>query len=194
MAGHRAFWVDDRYDRERGRGGGAGRYAGRFWDEIGEFDGAWGDIAPVTFCCAAWRVATPPVTDPGLVRWHRRILSAKCVRNTWDGSLTARVRLVAPLPAPLAASREWWRDRGWQGWPEIFGQFVKPAEQDLAKAPHLRATVQVDAPVPLDRLPAAPGGPGPAAAETAYRAVAVIVAELDELIAPIVARLESAPS
>ncbi|MFB4315524.1 hypothetical protein [Actinomadura sp. 21ATH] len=195
MGGHRAFRLDERSDRERARFG-KGFYVERLWANIGEFDGAWGDIAPVAFCCAAWRIATPPLSDPGLVRWHRRILSAECVRNAWDGSMTARVTLVSPPPAALTTSREWWRDRGWQGWPEIFGQFVEPAERDVAKAPHLRATLQVEAPVPLDRLPAAPESMTDhpeEIAETAYRALAVMVAELNELLTPIVARLEDAP-
>ncbi|GAA3987295.1 hypothetical protein GCM10023085_81710 [Actinomadura viridis] len=201
MTGRQAFWLDERFDRERATLG-TGLYAERLWANLGEFDGAWGDIAPVTFCCAAWRVATPPFMEPGYVRWHRRILEASCVRNTWDGSMTAQVTLVSPPPASLTGSREWWRDRGWQGWPEVFGQFVEPAEQDLAKAPHLRATLRVDAPVPLDRLPAAPEGPGdldgPARpgefAETAHRALVVMVAELNELLMPIIAQLEDARS
>ena len=182
--------------RSRGAGG---RYSERLWEHIGEFDGAWGDIAPVAFCCAAWRVATPPISEPGFVRWHRRVLSASLVRNTWDGSPTARIALAAPPPAALAASRDWWRDRGRQGRPEVLGQFVEPAERDLAKVPYLRTTVRVDAPVPLDRLPAAPEMPtGPRrrdeAAEAAHRALVVVVAELNELLGPVLARLDAGVS
>ncbi|MQY06427.1 hypothetical protein [Actinomadura macrotermitis] len=183
------FWLDTRYDREAGRDA-AGRYAEMLAANIAEFDGTWGDIAPVGFACAAWRVATPPISSPGLVRWHRRVLSASCVRNTWDGSMTARVTLVSPLPEPLTANRTWWRDRGWQGWPEIFGQFVEPAQQDLAKAPHVRATLLVDAPLPLEGLPAAPDGPDDDPADAAHRALAVMVAGLNELLSPLVAQLE----
>ena len=129
MTGQRLFWIDDRYaDLPRD------------------------DIAPAPSAAppGGWPPRRSPI--PGWCGGTWRVLSAGCVRNTWDRSLTARVR-PAPPPAALAASREWWRDRGWQGRPEIFGQFVEPAEQDLAKAPHLRATVQVDAPVPLDPCP-----------------------------------------
>jgi hypothetical protein len=197
MGAREAFWLDERYDRAQAIGG-AGRYAQRLWANIGEFEGAWGDIAPVTFCCAAWRVATPPISEPGFVRWHRLVLSASLDRNTWDGSMTARVTLVAPPPAALTASRDWWRDRGWQGWPKVLGQVVEPTDEDLAKTPYLRTSVQVDAPVPLDRLPAAPDPPtGPywadEAVESAHRALVVIVAELNALLGPIVARLDAAP-
>lgn len=189
MAGQQVFWIDGRADRERARDG-VSHYSERVWENIGEFDGVWGDIAPVAFACAAWRIATPPLTSPGVVRWHRRILSASCVRNGWDGSLTARVTLVSPLPAALTVSRDWWRDRGWRGWPEIFGQFVEPAEQDLAKVPHLRPTLLVDAPVPLEDLPATPDEPTRDLAETAHRALVVLVRELNDILAPIVTQLE----
>ncbi|MEV4460920.1 hypothetical protein ACWEQG_26405 [Microbispora sp. NPDC004025] len=193
MAGQQAFWIDGRSDRERVRYGGVSHYSERVWENIGEFEGVWGDIAPVAFACAAWRIATPPLTSPGFVRWHRRILSASCERNTWDGSLTARVTIVSPQPAALTVSRDWWRDRGWRGWPEIFGQFVEPAEQDLAKVPHLRPTLLVDAPVPLEDLPAAPDGPAHDLAETAHRALTVLVRELNDLLAPVIAHLEQPP-
>jgi hypothetical protein len=198
MGARQAVWIDERYDRAHGAGG-SGRYAQRLWANIGEFEGAWGDIAPVRFCCAAWRIAIPPITDPGFVRWHRRVLSASLLRNSWDGSMIARVALVSPPPAGLTVSRDWWQDRGWQGWPKVLGQVVDPTDQDLAKAPYLRTTVQVDAPVPLERLPAAPETPaGPRrpdeVAETAHRALVVLVAELNALLTPIIARLDAEPA
>ncbi len=84
------------------------------------------------------------------------MLTATCDRNPWDGGLAARVTLAAPLPAELTWSRQWWRDRGWRDWPQMFGQFVVPTEQDVARGPYLRATLIVEAPFPLDGLPAAP--------------------------------------
>ncbi|RFS81990.1 hypothetical protein D0T12_30295 [Actinomadura spongiicola] len=192
MSTQQAFWLDNRHDREAGESG-AGRYAETLFANLGEFEGTWGDIAPVSFACAAWRVATPPISSPGLVRWHRRVLSVSCVRNTWDGSLTAGVTLVSPLPDALQTTRTWWRDRGWQGWPEVFGQFVEPAQQDLAKVPYARATLLVDAPLPLEGLPAAPDDPDDHLVDTAHRALTVMVAGLNELLTPIITQLESAP-
>ena len=189
MGGQQVFWTDDRFDRTHSRDS-LGRYGEQIWRNLGEFDDSWGDIAPVEFACAAWRVAIPPVTSPGYVRWHRRILSASCVRNTWDGSLLARVSLVSKLPQALTGSRVWQRDRGWQDWAEVFGQFVEPTEQDLAKAPHLRATLMVDAPLPLDRLPTAPEGPDEHLVATAQRAVTVLVDELNELLVSVIAGLD----
>ena len=73
----------------------------RFHQDL--FADAWGDIAPVEFATVAWRIATPPlVTGAAYVRWHRRVLSAEAVRNPWDGTLLARVQLVAPSPVNLA--------------------------------------------------------------------------------------------
>lgn len=195
MGEHEAFWIDHESDRERERGtaaGGSGPYTERVRLGIAEFEAAWGDIAPVTFACAAWRLATTPA--PGLVRWHRRILSATCDRNGWDGTLTARLSLVSPLPAELTGSREWWRDRGWREWPQTFGQYLEPTERDLSRAPFLRTTLLIDAPLPLDGLPPAPDGPSGALPDIARIAVTAIVRQLNQLINPIIHRLETAES
>jgi hypothetical protein len=189
LSEHAAFWIDHEYDRERADDG-ISRYGAHVRSNLDEFSGSWGDIAPVAFACAAWRLATPPVLSPGYVRWHRRVLDASCVRNSWDGTLTAQVNLVSPWPAALTWSRDWWQDRGWQDWPEVFGQFVEPAERDLAKIPYLRASLLVEGPVPLDDLPGAPEGPGDDIEGTARRAVIVLVKELNELVSPLLRQLD----
>lgn len=189
MGLHEAFWIDHDYDRERVHGG---RFEAHLQANLSLFADAWGDIAPVSFACSAWRLATEPSLTPGYVRWHRRILHATCTRNEWDGSLTAHAVLVSPLPAELTESRDWWRDRGWREWPQTFGQFLDPTDQDLSRSPHLRTTLLVDAPVPLDHLPPAPDGPAADVAGTARRAVTVLVQELNDLLTPVVRRLESA--
>ncbi|MGI5270145.1 hypothetical protein ACQEUU_13415 [Nonomuraea sp. CA-218870] len=178
----RAFWVDQDFDRDRD-----GRYAVHVRKNLDAFD--WGDIAPVRFACAAWELATPPSLSPGYVRWDRRVLEATCVRNTWDGSLNARVRLVSPLPAQLTSSRAWWRDRGWLDWQETFGQYVEPSQQDLARHPFLRACLLVEAPVPLDDLPPEPEGPHDEVEQSAVRAVTVLTRELNALLAPVLEQL-----
>lgn len=189
MAEHEAFWIDRGYDRERAADG-PSRYAEQVRRNVAAFDGCWGDIAPVTFACAAWRLAITP--EPPYVRRHRRILSAACDRNPWDGGLTVHALLVAPLPARLTASREWWRDRGWRDWPQSFGQYLEPTDRDLTRSPFLRATLLVDAPVPLGALPPAPDGPSDTLADTAALAVAALIRELNELLSPIIRRLETA--
>jgi hypothetical protein len=167
------------------------RYAELVRRELDQFADTLDDIAPVAFACIAWRLATPPALVPAHVGWHRRILSATCERNEWDGSLTARVDLVAPLPAPLTASRTWWHDRGWRGWPELFGQYVEPTAQDLSRSPHVRATLRLEAPVPLAGLPMPPDDPDEV--ETAaQRAVTVLVRELNELVGPVIDQLDQA--
>jgi hypothetical protein len=157
---------------------------------VGEFAGAWGDIAPVTFAVVAWRLAT--TLQPGYVRRHPRVVSATCSRNPWDGGLTCDVTLVSGWPAELTWSRQWGRDRGWRDWPQLFGQYVAPSEQDLTRSPHLRASLLVQAPVRLDDLPPAPDGPGGDDVEQLARiAVTVLVRELNELLSPIVDQLET---
>jgi hypothetical protein len=182
-----AFWLDDRGLAQPG----AERLAELVEAHLGEFDGVWGDIAPVAFACAAWRVATPPIADPGLVRRHRRVLSARCERNSWDGSLKGHIAIAAPLPAALSVSRTWWRDRGWQQWPQLFGQFVEPAEADLAKVPFIRPVLHLDVPIPLHDLPPAPERPGRHVAGIAQRALLVLTRELDRLVGPVLAPLDA---
>jgi hypothetical protein len=132
--------------------------------------------------------------SPGYVRWHRRIMSATCLRSPWDGSLTCEVNLVSAWPAELTWTKQWCRDRGWRDWPQLFGQYVPPSEQDLTRSPHLRASLLVQAPVRLDDLPAAPDGPDRPDGEleqTARRAVTVLVRELNELLTPMVGQLDA---
>jgi hypothetical protein len=194
VSSHEAFWIDQDYDREQTRDGNS-RYAEQIRRHLGDFAATWGDISPVGFACVAWRLATAPALTPGYVRWHRRVLDATCLASPWDGTLSARVTLVSPWPNALTSSRTWWHDRGWRDWPETFGQFLQPADQELAKNAHLRASLLAEAPIPFDELPAAPEGPDADIAELARRAVIVLTRELNDLLAPVVQRLDGvAPS
>ncbi|SNY54479.1 hypothetical protein [Paractinoplanes atraurantiacus] len=179
-------WIDRQYDRENG-----GRFAEHVLAGAKEFAGCWGDISPVGFACVAWGLATAPRLDPGYVRLHRRVLAADCVRNEWDGSLTVQVRLVAPWPEALAGDQVWQQDRGWRGWPETFGQFLQPSQEELSRVPHVRSALLVDAPVQLGALPPVPDGPGPAMVDLAERAVTVLVREVNDLLGPMLTRLEA---
>ena len=189
MREREAFWINHDYDRERAEDG-ESRYGSFVTDNVRRFKDTWGDIAPVEFTCVAWHLATAPMLDPGYVRMHSRILDAVCMRNGWDGGLTARVRIVSPWPAALTASRDWWHDRGWRDWPEVFGQFVEPAEESLSRVPYLRASLLVEAPVSLVELPPVPEQPGQVA-EHASRAVTVVVRELNDLLVPVLRRLDA---
>jgi hypothetical protein len=184
------FWIDHGYDRERAAVG-VSRFADHVAGNLDAFTDTFGDISPVGFACVAWELATPPALSPGYVRAHRRVLEAVCVRNQYDGGLGVRVSLVAPWPAELTATRAWTHDQGWRGWPVVMGQYVQPPARDTARAPHARATLLVEAPVPLDSLPAAPDD-ATAVGDTAVRAVSVLVRELNSLLAPMVRQLEPA--
>jgi hypothetical protein len=188
MATRYAFWLDDSFDREHAADG-ASRYAAEVRQRMDAFADAWGDIAPVTFAVTAWRVATR--LSPPYVRWHRRIVSATCLRSPWDGSLTCDLTVVSPWPAELTWTKQWEHDRGWRDWPQLFGQSVAPSARDLTRSPHLRAALRVQAPVPLDNLPPAPEGPDDDVAQAARRAVSVLVRELNELLIPLIDQLEA---
>lgn len=187
----RVFWIDHGYDRERAASS-VGRYAAHVAANVAAFTDTFGDISPVGFACVAWRLATEPSLSPGYVRAHRRVLEAACVRNGYDGGLGCRVSLVAPWPAELTASRAWGHDQGWRDWPVVLGQYVQPPERDTARVPHARATLLVEAPLPLGDLPSAPEDGTGELAEAATRAVTVLVRELNGLLAPMVRQLEPA--
>ncbi|GAA5187398.1 hypothetical protein GCM10023322_35680 [Rugosimonospora acidiphila] len=182
-------WIDRQYDRGSATAG-SGRFVEHVRRNAGEFDDCWGDISPVRFACTVWRLATVPRLDPGYVRFHRRILSAECARNEWDGSLLARVQVAGPVPEALSRSRVWTQDRGWRGWPTTFGQFLAPSQRELSRFPHVRPVLLVDAPLPLEQLPPVPDAPPPDLPELAERTVGVLVRELDGLLAPMVSACE----
>ncbi len=189
VAAPSVFWLDEAYDREHAPDQ-VSRYGAEVRGRPGEFTGTWDDISPVPFTVTAWQLATS--LTPAYVRWHRRITAAMCRSSPWDGSLICEVAVVAPWPAELSRNKTWCRDRGWRDWPQLFGQFALPSGRDLARAPHLRASLAIQAPVPLDRLPPAPAGPADDAPETARRAVAAVVRELNELLAPMISQLDAA--
>lgn len=188
VATQQAFWLDEQYDRERAPDG-RSRYGAEVRRRADEFATSWGDISPVSFAVTAWRLAT--VLSPGYVRWHRRILSATCTRNPWDGSLIGEATIAAGWPAELTWSRQWTRDNGWRNWPQVFGQYVSPADEDVARVPHARAMLLVETPVPLADLPAAPDGLDDALEATARHAVAVLVRELNDLLTPMIGQLDA---
>jgi hypothetical protein len=188
MAALRVFWLDEGYDREHAADG-ASRYAAEARARSGELTCTWDGISPVPFTVTAWRLATSLM--PAYVRWHRRITAATCRCSPWDGSLTCEVSVVAPWPSELARGGLWRQDRGWRDWPQLFGQYVPPSEQDLARAPHLRAALLIQAPIPLDRVPPVPAGPEGDVAATAHLAVAAVARELNDLLAPVISQLEA---
>ncbi|WP_431955608.1 hypothetical protein [Nocardia lijiangensis] len=186
-----AFWIDRQYDRESA-GDGQSRFGRHVERHAADFADCWGDIAPVSFACVAWRLATPPHLEPGFARFHHRVLSADCLRNPWDGTLIARLSIVSPWPDVLSSSRVWGRDRGWRGWPETFGQYLAPSHEEISRNPYARATLLIDAPISLDELPAPPDARTSELVGLADRAVTVITRELNELLVPMLTALDTA--
>jgi hypothetical protein len=191
MVAPQVFWLDEAYDREHAPDG-VSRYGAEVRARAHEFAGTWGHISPVPFTVIAWQLAAS--LTPAYVRWHQRVTAAACLCSPWDGSLICEVSVVAPWPAGLARTRLWCQDRGWRDWPQLFGQYLPPSEQDLTRAPHLRASLLIQAPIPLDRLPPAPAGPARDAPGTARRAVAAVARELSDLLAPMIEQLETTAS
>jgi hypothetical protein len=187
-----AFWVDRDYDRSHASDG-ISRYGAYLRDVAFE---PWTDHdQAVEWAAFAWRRATGPVMSPGYVRYHPRVLAARLERSGWDGSLAAAVNLVSSWPeefkAPVARGLMLGdRDAFWQDWPiECLGDTVsyyEPSEADVAARPYLLATVSLQFTVPPAALPEPPATPA-ALLSAGQQALAVVVAELNRTVGPVLA-------
>jgi hypothetical protein len=188
-----AFWVDRDDDRERASDG-ISRYGAYLRDAAFE---PWTDHDhAVEWAVFAWQRATGPVMSPGYVRYHPRVLAARLERSGWDGSLVAGVNLVSLWPAEIKtvltrAVRLGDRDAYWQDWPnEYLGggtvSYYEPSEADLAARPYLLATLSLQFTVPSAALPDPPATPT-ALLSAGQHAVAVVIAELNRIVGPVLA-------
>jgi hypothetical protein len=186
------FWVDRDYDRAHASDG-ISRYGAYLRDVAFE---PWTDHDRVVEWAAfAWRRATGPVMSPGYVRYHPRVLAAQLERSSWDGSLAAAVTFISSWPeelkAPVARGLKLGDgDAFWQDWPiECLGDAVsyyEPSEADVAARPYLLATIGLQFTVPLAEVMDPPATPA-ALLSAGQQAVAVVVAELNRIVGPVLA-------
>jgi hypothetical protein len=185
------FWVDRDYDREHASDS-ISRYGAYLRDA--SFD-PWTDHdQAVEWAVFAWQRATGPVMSPGYVRYHPKVLAARLERSGWDGSLVAVVDLVSCWPEQLKTAlarglRLGGRDAYWQDWPgENRGgdtiSYHEPSAADVAARPYLLATVSLQFTVPSAELPELPATPA-ALLGAGQQAVAVVVAELNQIVGPV---------
>jgi hypothetical protein len=197
---HPAFWVDRDYDQEHASDG-ISRYGAYLRDAAFE---AWTDHdQAVEWAVFAWERATGPVMSPGYVRYHPRVLGARLERSGWDGGLVAGVTSVSAWPEQLTralarAVRLGDREAYWQDWPaEYRGSgpacYYEPGEADIAVRPYLLTTVSAQFTV---RPAALPDPPATSAArlEAGRQAVAVVLAELNRVVGPVLGAVCGHPS
>ena len=185
-----AFWIDRDYDREYASDG-ISRY-GAYLREV-TFEPWTDDDQAVEWAVFAWRRATGPVMSPGYVRYHPRVLAAQLERSSWDGSLAAAVTLISSRPQELKTAQACRLKLGdrqayWQDWPiECLGDTVsyhEPSDADVAARPYLLATVSLQFTVPSAALPEPPATSA-ALLSAGLQAVAVVVAELNRIVGPV---------
>ena len=187
-----AFWVDRDYDRAHASDD-TSRYGAYLRDATFE---PWTDHdQAVEWAAFAWRRATGPVMSPGYVRYHPRVLAAQLERSGWDGSLAAAVTLISSRPEELKTPQARGlklgdREAYWQDWPiECLGDtasYHEPSEADVAARPYLLATVGLQFTVPSAALPEPPATSA-ALLSAGLQAVAVVVAELNRIVGPVLA-------
>jgi hypothetical protein len=194
-----AFWVDRDYDREHASDG-ISRYGVYLRDAAFE---PWTDHdQAVEWAVFAWERATGPVMSPGYVRYHPRVLGARLERSGWDGSLAAGVSLVSAWPEQLTralgrAVRLGDREAYWQDWPAEYrggaACYYEPSEADIAARPYLLTTVGVHFTVRAAGLPDPPAASA-ARLEAGRQAVAVVLAELNRVVGPVLGAVCGPPS
>ena len=185
-----AFWADSDYDRAHASDG-ISRYDAYLRDATFE---PWTDNdQAVEWAAFAWRRATGRVMSPGYVRYHPRVLAAWLERSGRDGSLAAGVTLVSAWPEQLTTAlarsvRLGDRDAYWQDWPaECLGNAVsyyEPSEADVAARPYLLTTVSLQFTVASAALPEPPATSA-ALLSAGQQTVAVVVAELNRIVGPV---------
>ena len=186
-----AFWVDRDHDREHASDG-VSRYGAYLRDAAFE---PWTDHdQTVEWAVFAWRRATGPVMSPGYVRYHPRVLAARLERSGWDGSLVAGVDLVSTWPEELTAAlgrgmRLGGQDVSWHDWPAGYRggdaiSYYEPSEADVAARPYLLVTAGLRFTVPSAGLPEPPATPA-ALLSAGQQAVAVVIAELNRIVGPV---------
>jgi hypothetical protein len=198
-----AFWIDDEFDRSAASDG-ISRYGAYVRGRIpGGFDECWDGtfelVLAERFAALAWHTGTTPVMAPPYVHRHPVVLSARVEVNleAEDPSrrLTAVVDVASRWPAALEKGwegarcwRQWiWENRLGTSWPR------EPDGDELARGdcfalPSLRLAFAV----PAGDLPAVPVPPhARGQVELAAReAVAVLVAELNQVVGPVLSALE----
>jgi len=188
-----AFWIDHDYDRSLASDG-ISRYGAYLRDATFE---PWTDHdQTVEWAAFAWRRATGPVMSPGYVRCHPRVRGAQLERSGWDGSLAVGVTLVSPWPEQLTRAlargvRLGEQDAYWQDWPTEYRSgditcYYEPSEADVAARPYLLATVGLQFTVPSAELPEPPATSADLLS-AGQQAVAVVVAELNRIVSPVLA-------
>ena len=187
------FWVDRDYDCAHASDG-ISRYGAYLRDATFE---PWTDNDhAVEWAAFAWRRATSPVMSPGYVRYHPAVLGARLERSGWEGSLAAGVTVVSAWPEEIktAAARSVRlgdRDAYWQDWPTEYRggdtvSYYEPGEADVAARPYLLATLSLHFTVASAALPEPPATSA-ALQGAGQKAVAVVMAELNRIVGPVLA-------
>jgi hypothetical protein len=181
-----AFWTDDDYDRDHASNG-RSRYGSYLASRAHQFHEDGDPITdPVEFALLAFTIASSPVMAPGYVCQHPRVLDVAWPHDDEDRT-AAEVRLVAPLPEPIATVIR--RDRRtWAGWhrPWRGDQWFEPYDNDR---PGAYTTVTIRIPLNPNTLPAPVYQRGVPDLATAQRAVRAVCAQLNTALADILAAL-----
>ena len=175
-------------------GDGISRYGAYLRDASSE---RWTDHdQAVEWAVFAWRHATGLVMSPGYVRYNPQVLSARLEHSGWDGSLIAGVSLVSTWSEQLTRGTgpgggAWRPGRVLAGLADRVSQrgtacYYGPNEVDIAAWPRPLTTISLQFTMPSAAL-AQPPATSTALLRAGQQAVAVVVAELNSIVGPVLA-------
>jgi hypothetical protein len=138
---------------------------------------------PGEFAIAAFRVACGPIMSPGYVAWHPRVLdhTVGYGEDPDPGRLILKIALATRLPM--------WLGSPWWSWTTYMGRdWSEPEEAKHAALARLELRWPLPvATLPRPRPPAKPGQPNLRDATASVRA---LVAEFNQTVGPVLAKLE----
>jgi hypothetical protein len=170
---------------------GVSRYGAYLRQNAHLFEGWDGQVTRESseFAAAAWEVATSPIMGPPYLDWSaERVRSITFSYSEHDTSLLVRVEVATPRPAVLGRLRgfsDWDRGDRWNR-----GYHVPP-NRHLSQGPALLTSAVVVFPIPTRRLFFPQDAPGALTVKDAKQSVKQLALELDDLLAPVLAALDT---
>lgn len=188
-----AFWLDWDYDRAHADNPQGSRYADHLHGRLQSFQEIGDEDPSVEFAATAWRIATAPIMDPGLVRSHARVSDIAVERSRHNGEMIADLRLVCPRPQALDDARtvdgDYFRDRQLDPW--LLDRYERVTGEDLTRNSYLFTEARLIWQLPAGKLPliaqipADPDGLFRQAIECLH----VLVWALNRVVDPLIERL-----
>jgi hypothetical protein len=152
-----------------------------------------GDLEPVGFAAAVWRIATPPVMAPGYVRIRRDLTAVTAHPSDGIPDLLV-VTVHVPIGWPRGRNTHP-AARGWRGWirPRSFDDGPDAYHDPDEDRPALLTTARLRLPIPAGDLPVPGRDRGGAVDLRAAKSACSVIAAHINAAGPLLAVLREVP-